>query len=317
MIIGLVGAAFAAERLSLVVRELIYIISPAVIFIAVFGVTKRASRLDKLVTVLIYYGLVSALIQVFLWFIFYDADVGRFQYRWRYLLMSSSVWPVCMLVAFQRIMSQGFSFGRFIYIVVLSACALASMGRLDLTLLLAFFVLFALPRKLYKAYAYSLLAAIPVVVIFLSSGSSLISDDSSVDWRLVEWVSYFSIDKTVWQIFWGFGFGSELQTIVPLTTYYDGKTYNFIARFHSIFLYLLFKTGVVGFGAFCFFLWSLIKPYRDNLVARSRNMGLQLLMVYLVLGGSFFGLYTMSFVQSAVIALLLILSQSAAQRSDV
>ena len=143
--------------------------------------------------------------------------------------------------------------------------------------------------------------------------------DLSIWWRQNEWsyVVRLAEQDSFSEHLIGHGFGFAISADTPLESA-DGKTYNRLPNFHSLWLFLFAKTGVLGNGAF---FWFLVVIWRQYERTKDRDV-LSLLLLFSLfldfsLAGSVTGLFTQSYLYPFLLGLKLAVFEGTTGRREI
>ncbi len=290
----------------ILIKDLIYMLIP---FIVIFLLKNFNNFLDNnFLEVLFRYGLIVSLVQIVLEYSGIISNIQRHVFRHIFLLLSTELIPLILIlwIIYKR---KLFDYRVFIYILTL----LLTKGRIDLLfiLLILFSYLFILMIKSYKYRAiylfslffmFSFLWILPLLFPPLQNFF-----DSSIKWRYLEWQSFFEfkIHLTEVNIFSGQGFGATLLSIRPLKIFL-GQMCFYLDRFHNIFLFLIFKLGVIGlifYYYLFFYTFKNIKSLKKNSTFMLKFFLIFLMFIVFPVHGGF----TMSFSQGIIFGFVLYL----------
>lgn len=229
-----------------------------------------------------------------------DPSINRYHYRWDYLLMSSDLIALGVFAecAKAQKLRHLLSFKMFILLVGMAS----TLGRFELmTLLIPVVFLSILNLKQFRilhVIGVACLGALPIAYsLSILTFNSEITDTSTL-WRATEWLSYMrhAEGSSMESILFGEGFGAFLKSTITLKIA-TGEEFDLLDRFHNFWLYLIFKTGLVGailFACCLFFLISFkARASSQSQAVRYYYFGLLYVLFSFFVKGNIVGLITM------------------------
>ncbi|PJB82601.1 MAG: hypothetical protein CO090_02390 [Acidobacteria bacterium CG_4_9_14_3_um_filter_49_7] len=213
---------------------------------------------------------------------------------------------------------------RFVLLLMVAVCAL-TLGRLMNLMILSFVMIWFMRKKLLaslwlrRILAVSILLIVFIYPYWLMRERNLEMQDLSIWWRQNEWsyVVRLAEQDSFSEHLIGHGFGFAISADTPLESA-DGKTYNRLPNFHSLWLFLFAKTGVLGNGAF---FWFLVVIWRQYERTKDRDV-LSLLLLFSLfldfsLAGSVTGLFTQSYLYPFLLGLKLAVFEGTTGRREI
>lgn len=302
---GAMLGIFNANQTTLIVKEIFYMLSPFLILLCMYCM--NFSRLDFrfLIRVLVVYASFAALVQaLYMWGA--AGDETRYVDRWERLLMSSECLPLGILAVIVSGRSNSIASGiaKYAVVAVMVVGLISTQGRLQLLLVALMAFLWVSPVHFIAILCkYSVFLIFPFLYLYLVLFTGVGEVDDSIGWRKVEWLSYYLESGDVFSALLGEGLGARLETLYPLTVY-GGETFTSVDRFHNIFLYLIFKVGLLG--CFVYVVSFMYYSYRSIKACLTYNKAVvcSFIAFMFFVSGSFFGLYTMNLSSSFIFALL-------------
>lgn len=277
-----------------ILKELYFFSFPV---LTAFIFSNLFTRNDNIIKSLIDISLIYSLIQIVVggYGIFFDFT-DRYHYRNEYVLFSTHIVPLGLVLS-SRLSERIKDFCSSKNIIMILAILL-TLGRNQVIFLLFFSCLylcsFIFRNNKFLLFYIGLLFLAPLIY-FLIPDMGLEIKDTAILWRFIESVSYWENVRfaKLSHIFFGNGLGSFLETVKPLVLY-SGEIYYEIDRFHNLFLYLLFKMGVVGCLAFIIYLLLFLYKYRKYLKSRVILFLISYIMFAFLVIANTTGSFTMS-----------------------
>ncbi len=290
-----------------ILKDVVYLLTPVIVFFLLdnFDVLKRKEFVNA---VFVYGGLISIL-QIMLSFYAFFKGVDRPVFRHVFLLFSTEMLPVLTVLRFVRVRKL-----RDFYIVLYLFTLVLTRGRADL-LFVGLFLTFWLISEFIKkpktrlAILFLLMLSFSVVWITPLLFEKIFEFfDSSLKWRYREWFAFFDAAKNfgLREFIFGQGLGSQMISPRPLKVF-GGSLHVTLQRFHNGFLFLIYKTGIIGMVCYMclsFLAFKQIEKLKENSFFIILFMVAFLLYIYFPVHGGF----TMSISQGIILGLILYFS---------
>lgn len=236
-----------------VIRELFLFLLPILVFIVIINCSEdiKAEELIKLILwVAIVTGIFLLAYEIFGHLFQFK---NRFQFRFEYVSRNTGFVSLAYILYLFKSKRAIALFWPGSLIII--ASLVLTMGRLQWGVVLIFsgIFLWAKNQRLKRPMRALILAAFLITPILylgflLTFGKTM--KDTSIRWRVSEAnIIVEKIQKKEINVYVGNGFGYSLTPHRPLFLFH-GESLKEIQRFHSLFLYLLVKTGILGIIAF-------------------------------------------------------------------
>ncbi len=212
----------------------------------------------------------------------------------------------------------------FLWMLTIVVCLLTLGRLLSLSALILFIIWFFRKKLLFSLRLRRVLAgALFSVIIFypcwLIQNKSLKTEDLSIWWRQNEWSNVMKLarEDTITKNLFGHGFGFALATDLSLESA-DGITYYELPNFHSLWLFMYVKAGMLGIVLLLFFLIIVWKQFER---AKEKEV-LALLLLFSIfvgfsLAGSVTGFFTQSYLQPFILGINLAAFEGITRRREI
>ncbi len=245
-----------------IVKDTCYFITPLMVFLLMKNY-KGLFR-EPFYKALFKYGTIVSVIQIILISYGLFKGINRYTLRHLYLIFSTELIPliaVFRIIITEKIKDKVF----FLYIATL----IITLGRADFLFIVVFLISYFFIKKfksnkirlVYLLFFSIGFTALWLIPFFFPDRISLFG--SSIRWRYQEWFSYFDYLKDFPKTFllYGFGLGASLPALKPKIMF-TGIINDILNRFHNIFLFFIFKLGLLGMIFYFFITIDALRNYR-------------------------------------------------------
>ena len=287
------------------IKDALIFISPLFLLFLIFSLFPRGARgVKELSNNILLLSAIIVLAQSIFFLLGYSSFTNRYEFRHDYVLGATIILLIAPL-SFLFAKGRDFTIG-FMVVVLLSCATLSLTLSRDFLLFSVLLIFFITVYKTSRAASIWLVRLVPIYpfiyTLYVLYFSDFDSMDPSVGWRVIEIKSYLNyINEDFSGFFIGAGFGSYLRTISPIPL--NGELISEIPKFHSLWLYILFKFGVFGL---IFSFYFLTKIIRNIEVRGLRDYVLVYASYYFIfVNGSTTGSFTQSFPSVFIFAVLM------------